>query len=147
MAVELDHLLKLKDGYWLPMTTLIVLKPDFLRTYTGGIQRVAGTLAGVVFASLLTAMLRPGSIVLIALITVLGWVTFSYQKVNAVIFSAALTSYVVFLIAITGLPESTVVWHRLINTALGCMLALASHFLGFFIVHPKNLIAIKNTGI
>jgi uncharacterized membrane protein YccC len=65
------------------------------------------------------------------------WLTFSAQKVNAVIFSGALTSCAIFLIAVTGLPESTVTWHRFINTALGCALALTSHFVGFFIIHPS----------
>lgn len=59
IAVELDHLLKLKNGYWLPMTTIVVLKPDFFRTYTNGVQRSLGTLAGVVAASVIAVVLRP----------------------------------------------------------------------------------------
>jgi len=143
LAVEMDHLLKLKNGYWLPMTALIVLKPDFVRTYTGGIQRVVGTLAGVVFASLMTAILHPGIVILIALAVVAGWFTFSFQKVNPVMFSAALTFYAVLLIAIAGSPESTVTWHRFINTFLGCALALVSHFVGFFIIHRSEPGSVK----
>jgi uncharacterized membrane protein YccC len=54
------------------------------------------------------------------------------------------TSCAVFLIAITGSPESAVTWHRLINTFLGCALALTSHFIGFFIIHRSLPQAVKS---
>jgi MFS family permease len=146
LAVELDHLLKLKSGYWLPMTTLIVLKPDFTRTYTGGIQRVAGTITGVILASLVTHIFHPSNDILLALVIISAWGSFSFQKVNPVIFSAALTFFVVLLIALTGLPESTVTWHRLIYTFLGCVLALTSHFLGFFVIHRSAPQVAKRLG-
>jgi hypothetical protein len=135
LAVELDHLLQLKNGYWLPMTTLVVLKPDFSHTYSGAIQRVVGTLAGVVLASLITKLLHPNQWVLIGMVAAFCWSTFSTQKVNAVMFSTSLTVFVVLLIALTGLPESEVVWHRFINTLMGCTLALTSYFAGIFMVH------------
>jgi hypothetical protein len=136
LAVAIDHLLKLRNGYWLSMTTLIVLKPDFYRTYTGGLQRTIGTLAGVIAASLIAHLFQPQNYVLIGLVGALGFCTYAFQKVNPVIFSAALTSFVVFLIAVTGLPEASVTWHRFINTALGCALALTSHSVGFFLLQP-----------
>ena len=39
--------------YWLPMTVAIVLKPDFTATFSRGVLRVAGTLAGLAFATAL----------------------------------------------------------------------------------------------
>ena len=146
LAVEVAHLLNLRSDYWLPMTTLIVLKPDFNRTYTGGIQRVAGTLTGVVLASLVAIIFRPTTDVLLALVTASAWGSFSFQKVNPVMFSAALTFLVVLLIAMTGLPESAVTWHRLIYTFLGCVLALTSHFIGFFILHRTAPLVAQRLG-
>jgi hypothetical protein len=137
IALELDHLLALKNGYWLPMTTLIILKPDFYRTYAGGIQRVLGTLAGVIAASLIAMVLRPHAFALVALVGIFGLLSNAFLKANPVIFSAALTSFVVFLIAVTGYPEADVTWHRLINTALGCALALTSRFIGFNFFRPR----------
>ena len=132
LAVELDRLLQLKNGYWLPMTTLVVLKPDFTHTYTNGVQRTAGTLVGVIAASAIAHFLRPENYTLIALVTVLTFCTFAFQKANPVIFSAALTSFAVFMIAVTGLPEAGVMWHRFLNTALGCALALVSYSIGLY---------------
>ena len=136
IAVELDHLLKLKNGYWLPMTTLIILKPDFYRTYANGVQRVIGTLAGVIAATAIAHLLHPQNFVLIVLVGIFGFFSYAFLKANPVVFSASLTSFVVFLIALTGLPESTVTWHRLINTALGCALALLARFVSLKLLRP-----------
>jgi hypothetical protein len=136
IAVELDHLLHLKNGYWLPMTTVVVLKPDFYRTYTGGVQRVIGTLTGVGVATVIAHVLQPQTFVLVGLVGVSGYFAYAFFKANPVVFSTALTSFVVFLIALTGLPEAMVTWHRLINTSLGCALALLARFVSLKLLRP-----------
>jgi hypothetical protein len=108
LATELARWLNIQNGYWLPMTTLIILKPDFYRTYSGAIQRVAGTFLGVTVASLIAHLFHPDIVALVILVT----------------------AYVVFLISITGLPETTITGHRLVLTALGSALALTSRFIG-----------------
>ncbi len=146
LAVTLDHWLRLQNGYWLPMTTLIVLKPDFARTYSGAVQRVAGTLAGVVLASLITKLFAPGHAVIITLVPIFAWATFSAQKANPILFSAALTLFVILLIALTGLPESDLIWHRFLNTILGCALALGSYLAGVFSLRRYLSRAAKDSG-
>ena len=136
LAVELDHFLQLKNGYWLPMTTVVILKPDFYRTYTGGVQRVVGTLTGVIAATAIAHLLQPQNFVLLSLCVFFAYFAYVFQKANPVLFSTSLTSFVVFLIALTGLPEATVTWHRLINTALGCALALVARFVSFKLLRP-----------
>ena len=42
LATELARLLPLQRGYWLAVTTVIVLKPDFTATVSRGIARMAG---------------------------------------------------------------------------------------------------------
>jgi hypothetical protein len=131
LAVEIERRLPMQNGYWLPMTTIIILKPDFYRTYSGAIQRVAGTFLGVVLASLIAHLLHPRTEWLVALAALFSFGCFALIKVNPILFSAALTAYVIFVIAVTGLPETTITWHRLIYTALGSALALGSRFLGY----------------
>jgi len=129
-ATETARHLPLHNSYWLPMTTIIVLKPDFYRTYSSGVQRVFGTLLGVIAASLIAHFFHPDRTWLIALVGGFAFLCFALLKVNAVSLAAALTAYVVCLIATTGLPAGTVTVHRLINTALGCGLALVSRMVG-----------------
>lgn len=130
MAVEIASALKIQNGYWLPMTTLIILKPDFYRTYSGAIQRVIGTFLGVGIASLIAHLFHPSVSALIAFACFFSFGCFAFLKINPISFTAALTAYVVFLISTTGLPEAAITGHRLILTALGSGLALASRFLG-----------------
>ena len=130
VAVEIAGLLHIQNAYWLPMTTLIILKPDFYKTYAGAIQRVAGTFLGVVVASLIAHLFHPSLGCLIVLVAAFSFGCFAFLKVNPIPFSAMLTAYVVFLIATTGLPETTITGHRLMLTALGCALALGSRVLG-----------------
>lgn len=129
-AVVISHRLHQLNGYWLPMTTLLVMKPDFYRTYTSCLARVFGTFAGVILASLLTFTLHPTPIMLAGLVLVFAWACFAWQKVNYGIFTCVLTSWIVFLIAIAGLPEITVTVNRLLDTALGSVLALGSRAIG-----------------
>jgi hypothetical protein len=130
LAVLVSRLLHQVNSYWLPMTALIVTKPDFYRTYTSSLGRVFGTFAGIGVASLLVHALHPGISVLVVLTLVFAWATFAWQKVNYAIFSCALTAFIVFLIAIAGLPEVTVTANRLLDTALGTLIALASRAIG-----------------
>jgi hypothetical protein len=126
LAIEIDHQLHLKNGYWLPMTTLVVLKPDFSRTYHGGVERVIGTLAGVVIASGVASLCHPQALALVVLVGACAFLTYALAQVNPVLMALAMTSVVVYLIEVSGISPADVIWHRLENTALGCAVALVS---------------------
>lgn len=130
LAVVVSHGLHQLNAYWLPMTTLLVLKPDFYRTYTSSVSRVLGTFVGVIVASLLTFLLHPNSLALVVLVLVFAWICFAGQKVNYAMFSCALTAWIVFLVAVAGLPEITVTANRLLDTAFGSLIALGSRIIG-----------------
>ena len=130
IAVVASRGLHQLNSYWLPMTTILVLKPDFYRTYSSSLSRVLGTFAGVILASLLTFVLNPNPLILGVLVIVFAWTCFAGQKVNYTLFTCTLTAWIVFLIAIAGLPEITVTANRLLDTALGSLIALASRAIG-----------------
>ena len=44
---------RIPHGYWIPMTTAIVLKPDFAGTFSFGLLRVIGTMLGLVLTTAL----------------------------------------------------------------------------------------------
>lgn len=46
LAVGIADLIDLPHHYWLPLTVMIVLKPDFSSTFARGFNRIAGTLLG-----------------------------------------------------------------------------------------------------
>ncbi len=127
VAGLLERVLPLQRAYWIPLTAVIVLRPDFTATFTRGIARVAGTVAGAVIASLITALVHPvGEVYLLLGI---GFATAGYMlfNVNYAVFSVTITCYVVFLLAFAGAPEHASAVDRVGATFLGGALALISY--------------------
>ena len=124
IATAWYRLAALPRGYWLPMTALVVLKPEFQGTFAAGLARVAGTLLGAVGATLLTVALVPGPVTLIALALGFVWCGYALFRTNYTVFVFCLTGYVVCLLAIAGLPERAAATYRAETTAFGGMLAL-----------------------
>ena len=127
MAVAISHLFPLGHGYWLPMTVMIVLKPDFAATLSRGLARSVGTLVGAVVVTLLVAVLRPAPAVLIALTVALYAVSIATLVANYVIYSVSISSLVVILLAFTGSPEPSLAADRAFYTILGAALALGAY--------------------
>jgi uncharacterized membrane protein YccC len=114
-------------SYWLPMTIVLVLKPEFTTTFSRGLLRIGGTIVGLFLATALFRFLPDTvtvQLVLIFLFTLLlRWV----GPANYGIFAVAISALVVLLIAITGISPKEVIWARGINTAAGGALALLAY--------------------
>jgi uncharacterized membrane protein YccC len=115
--------------YWLPMTVVIVLKPDFTATFSRGVLRVAGTLAGLAFATALFHILSATVITQIVSIGLLTFVLRSYGAANYGILTAAVSALVVLLIGLTGVSAKDVTAARAINSVSGGALALTAYWL------------------
>ncbi|HYZ16192.1 MAG TPA: FUSC family protein [Candidatus Acidoferrum sp.] len=124
IAGIIEHLLALERGYWIPMTAVLVLRPDFTSTLTRGGGRVGGTVAGAIIAGFIVAMIRPGPEVYVILSILSAALTFTVFKVNYGVFTIAITLYVVFLLALGGAPEHRAAADRVLATLLGGTLAL-----------------------
>jgi uncharacterized membrane protein YccC len=114
----------LPRGYWIPLTALLVLKPEFHETFAAGTGRVLGTVLGAVGATAITVALVPGPLTLVVLVLAFVWCGYALFRTNYTIFTICITGYVVFLLALAGVPEVTAALHRTIDTALGGALAL-----------------------
>lgn len=126
-AAAISRGFALPNGYWMPMTVLLVLRGDLYETVTRGLGRVAGTLVGAGLATLLAATLRPGPALLAALVVLSSGFCFTLLRVNYAVFTVFVTAYVAFQLALVGLPESTVVLARIVSTLLGGGVALVAH--------------------
>ncbi len=118
-----------RNGYWAPMTALLVLKPRWANTLSRGIARLTGTIVGATICALLA--LRPplphwGYFLLIV---TFAWTCFALQGVNYALFSTVLTVYTIFLFAFGGFSERDAATLRLLNTAVGGLLALLVDFI------------------
>jgi uncharacterized membrane protein YccC len=114
-----------RNGYWIPMTALLVLKPQWDHTLSRGIARMVGTVAGAGIALVLAKLLPFASLVLPTLVVVSAWGCYALQAVNYALFSVFITLYIVFLFRFGGFSETAAAHIRLVNTVVGGSLALA----------------------
>lgn len=128
LAAGVTRTLDLRQWYWVPMTALLVLKPDLQQTLIRGLARIGGTLIGAAIATLIAATLRPEPATLVVLVLLSALFCYVFLNVNYGLYAVAITAYVAFLLALAGLPELVVVRARVLNTALGGACAFLGHF-------------------
>jgi uncharacterized membrane protein YccC len=114
-------------AYWVPMTIVLVLKPEFAVTFSRGVLRIAGTLTGLLLATALFHYLPIHTATEIALIGFFTFVTRWIGPANYGIFGVAISALVVLLISITGVAPNEVIQARAINTVVGGAFALAAY--------------------
>src|SRR3954462_7360359 len=108
-AVRLAVLLPLADivsrflpwprGYWGPLTTIVVLKPDYASTMQRGIGRMLGTGLGVVLAAALIAAARPTGGSLVPPAPLPAWASYTLFAASFTFFSLPLTPLVLLLVS------------------------------------------------
>jgi uncharacterized membrane protein YccC len=116
-------------GYWIPLTAALVLKPDFQTTFVRGVGRIAGTLVGAVVASLVIALVRHNPALQVAGILLTTAAAYTTFNPNYALFTVAITSFVVIVLSTRGLPGTTTVDARLLDTLAGGALAMAGYLM------------------
>ena len=126
-ALWISRLLQLPHGYWLPMTAAIVLRPDFAATFNFGLLRVLGTVLGLVLTTALLHITPNEPWAHLALMAALCMAFRYLATAHYGIAVAALTGTVVILLSFEGVNSGLAVMDRVINTALGCGMALLAY--------------------
>ena len=121
--------LPLGRGYWIPLTALLVLRPDFTSTFSRGVARMVGTILGAVLTTLLVAFFVPSQWALIVLIGLFAFLAFSTLFANYAVFSTFVTVEVVFLLSLVYPQTFELAASRAIDTTIGGALALLTYLL------------------
>ena len=114
-------------AFWIPMTTAIVLKPDFAGTFSFGLLRVIGTLLGLVLATALVHFAFGGDLERIALIALL---CFGFRELTTVHYGIGvmlLTALIVVLLTFEGIAPGETMSARALGTSIGSALALLAY--------------------
>lgn len=115
---SIDH------GFWLPLTSLMVLQPHVSGTFRRSLQRVVGTVAGGIFAALLAVHLHTQLATAIVLFP-LGFLALSVLPISYSLFCFFLTP--TFVLAFLPYPgDWQLAMVRVINTILGALIAMAA---------------------
>jgi uncharacterized membrane protein YccC len=122
-AVWAMKFFNLRHGYWLPMTTMIVLQPDFGSTRKKAFERLAGTLAGSILASMVLWLRLPFAALMAA--TAATAFCFGYfLRRNYAIAVIFITLFVVVLTESLGPATLELTIERFGDTLAGGVLAL-----------------------
>lgn len=124
IATMIYRVMQLPRGYWMPMTALLVLRPDFHDTFARGAARMAGTILGGGVATLLVTQLHPGPSGLTVLVLTFVWICYATFRMNYTLLTIAITGYVVFILMLSGVGEMAAVTLRAIDTIAGGCIAL-----------------------
>ena len=129
LAVAAERLGGLSHGYWIPMTTAIVLKPDFAGTFSFGLLRVIGTLAGLVLTTALVHFAFDSEWLRIGLLALF---CFGFRQVTTMHYGLGvmlLTGLIVVLLSFAGLSPADTMSARATGTSLGSALALLAYLI------------------
>jgi uncharacterized membrane protein YccC len=118
--------LSLGSGYWVPLTVLFVLKPDYGTTMARGIARAAGTMAGVTIAWAIVTLSSPADGTIAVLLALLACAAYALFPANYALFSVVLTVLVALLTEFSGGSPVGALADRIVDTAVGTVIALAA---------------------
>lgn len=142
IAVGLSKTFAVNHGYWMSLTLVFVLQPYFATTWQRTLERVVGSVAGAIGASLLGLFLStPLSVALAVLPIALG--TFAARTIHYALFTFFLTSQFVLVSHIQQpeIYEPALAALRAFNSLLGGVLALLVGVLVWPEKEPRQLAA------
>ncbi|MEU7057361.1 FUSC family protein [Streptomyces sp. NPDC046197] len=119
--------LPLGHGYWAPIASVMVMRPDFHRTYARAVARLAGTLAGVALATGMVRALGPDAHVSGALAVVSAGLSYTLNRTGYAYSQCFTAAYVVFLLGMGGQAWEQTVPERVVLTLLGGVLAMLAY--------------------
>jgi uncharacterized membrane protein YccC len=120
----------LTRGYWIPMTVVVVLKPNFGGTLHRAVQRITGTVAGALLAALLLWFVQDPAW-LMGILVLLSFATLTLRWANYVAFSLALTPMIMVMLDLAHPGTVTDSFLRILHTIIGGVLAIVSGYLLF----------------
>ena len=114
-------------GYWVPMAAVMVMRPEFSRTYERSVARFGGTVVGVFTASAIVQAAHPRAWMSAALAVVCALLMYLFMRTGYAVAQACVAAYVVFLLGMAGDDLSQTVLERVLLTLLGGLLAMISY--------------------
>ncbi|MDA2895305.1 FUSC family protein [Mycolicibacterium sp. BiH015] len=114
-------------GYWIPLTVLMVLRPETAHTYTRCVGRLAGVVAGIVVASTLLFVVDSSLAVATLLAVVAIGMTYVVSGFGYVAMSAAVTTSAVLVLDAGHVDVPPSMSDPLLAALVGGGLAVISH--------------------
>ena len=115
------HWIHPQQGYWIVLTTLFVCRPSYGATRTRLVQRISGTLVGLVLGWALISLFPDP--LLQSLFAVVAGVVFFTNRVDRYVLATIAMTLLVVLCFNQVSDAYTLLWPRLVDTVLGTVIA------------------------
>ncbi|MCX5559577.1 FUSC family protein [Streptomyces sp. NBC_00038] len=119
--------LPLGHGYWAPLTSVMVMRPDFSQTYSRAVARFGGTLVGVALATGVVQAAHPDTNLSATLAVISAAFMYLLMRTGQIAAQACTAAYVVFLLGMGGEEWTQTVPERVLLTLLGGLLAVIAY--------------------
>lgn len=126
-GVVLSQGLHIINGYWIPLTILFVMKPDFAGTKERAAQRLSGSVIGGILAALIASLVHNEAL-LIMLLVIFAFYTYMHLSGNYGVFVLFLTGLVVMLFAVSIPGDWVIALIRIENTLIGVAITVVFNF-------------------
>jgi uncharacterized membrane protein YccC len=117
------------NGYWIPLTAAMILRPDYASTISVGVARAFGTLSGVLLGVAIARGLHPSLEWHVAIVIASTFAFSLCYLANYATFTAMVTLWVIFSVSASGIPETLIGMQRLEATLLGAAVAVVAYLL------------------
>lgn len=124
-ATAIARFAEVPAGHWLPLTVLLVMRPETAHTYTRCVGRVAGICAGVVVASAVTLLWHPSGLIAAILAVLFLGITYAVSLFGYIAVTAAFAATIALLLDISATPASLT--DLLFAVVIGGALAVLAH--------------------
>jgi uncharacterized membrane protein YccC len=138
LATAIAEGLRLPRGYWVVVTVLVVLKPNFGGTIERVIQRIGGTIVGGVIALLVSIFVLDERLLFLCL-ALLAFISFSIRSFGYGFFTLVLTPLFMILLDLANPGDWKVSLFRILDTLVGGILALIGGYTLFPIWEREQL--------
>ncbi|MFI7357395.1 FUSC family protein [Streptomyces avidinii] len=116
-------------GYWAPMASVMIMRPDFSQTYARAVARFGGTLVGVAVATGIVQLAQPDMYLSGFLAVVSAWLMYVLMRTGYAVAQLFVSAYVVFLLGMGGVRWDQTVPDRVALTLVGGLLAMIGYAL------------------
>lgn len=117
-------------SYWIVMTCAFMLKPGFSLTKERNYQRVLGTIGGGLLGVVLLWLITDTTLRFVLMVFLMIG-TYSFQRRNYVVSVFLMTPFLLIMFTFLGLGFLQLLGERVIDTLIGCAIALAAGYLLF----------------
>ncbi len=129
LSMAIGHFLGMEQVYWIVLTVIVIMKPNFSETKKRTFERFLGTVLGCGIASVILFFFQGNAVVMLFFLTLLSLLSFFWLGKNYGFGVLFLTPFVLVLFSFIDTQAIHLVGIRFYDTVLGSVIAFLLNYL------------------